>query len=87
MPHIVIGDPNQRRATVDDTGCAHEDYLGVRLMGNGEVLNPGLEHRIVVALMCYPQVDYSAVTKGATFTMREGGRVVAFGGVVSDVQY
>ena len=87
MPHIVIGDPNQRRATVDDDGCCNEDYLGVRLLGNGEVLMPGAEWRICVALMYYPDVDYSAVTKGARFTMREGGRVVAFGEVVGDIQF
>ena len=28
-PHIVIGDPGQRRATADEDGFGNEEYLGI----------------------------------------------------------
>ncbi len=33
--------------------------------------------------MYYPRVDYSALQTGVTFTVREGGRIVGHGVVVS----
>jgi hypothetical protein len=32
--------------------------------------------------MYHPRVDYDAVCVGATFTLREGGKVVGFGTVM-----
>ena len=86
-PHIVIGDPHQRAAIVGPDGNCTEDYLGIIFFGDGRPLVSGRVHEVQFALMYYPRVDYSAVVMGATFTVREGGRVVAFGEITSDVQY
>ena len=81
-PHIVIGDPNQRVARVDDAGVSAEEYLGVQFTGDDRMLPAGVEHQVTLALVYFPDVDYSAIISGATFTIREGARVVGFGRVV-----
>ncbi len=86
-PHIVIGDPQQRTAIVGPDGKGTENYLGINFFGDGRPLMPGREHKVGFALVYYPKVDYSEAVKGATFTVREGSRVVAFGQITSDVQY
>lgn len=80
-PHIVIGDPNQREAHYDDQGKGADRYLGVVFLGAGVELALGKEHRVRLGLWI-PDVDYAEVVSGATFTVREGGRVVGFGEVV-----
>ena len=80
MPHIVIGDPYQREALVDEHNRMTEHYLGVSFEGNsGEELSLGASHVVSLTLMYHPMVDYSAVQPGATFTLREGGKVVGYG--------
>ena len=86
-PHIVVGDPRQRVTTVGPDGKSTEQYLGINFMGCGRVLMPGQEHEVEFALVYHPRVDYSEVVKGATFTVREGGRVVAFGQITDDVHH
>lgn len=81
-PHIVIGDPNQRVAVVDGTGVATEKYLGVQFTGDNRVLPAGSDHQVTLRLIYFPEVDYSAVISGATFTIREGGAIVGFGRVI-----
>ena len=82
MPHVVVGDPSQRVALVDESGTSTESYLGVRFTGDGQQLTPGLEHEVQLQLLYVGRVDYSALVPAATFTIREGGRVVGFGSVV-----
>lgn len=66
-PHLVVGNPEQRVPLTDGSGTGIEDYLGVQFTGDGREL---------------PRVDYSALSAGATFTVREGGRVIGFGRVL-----
>ena len=82
-PHIVIQDPTIRSPLVDAHGISTEDYLGVQFVDGPK--NPGFDHsnRYSIRLMYHPTVDYSDVVEGATFTVREGGRIVGFGRVIS----
>src|SRR4051794_9961576 len=66
-PHIVIGDPSQRRAVIADGNQLTEDYLGVAFSDGPQHVEPGQPARTTMALV-YPQVDYSAAKPGATFT-------------------
>lgn len=80
-PHVVVGDREQREAIYDDRGQSAEDYLGVEFSGDGRELPPGVAHNVTMRLTYHPQVDYDRLCVGATFTIREGRRIVGFGEV------
>ena len=82
-PHIVIQDPATRSPKVDANGLSTEDYLGVQFIGGPKSPEFNRQHRYTLRLMYHPTVDYTAVVDGATFTVREGGRIVGYGTVVS----
>jgi hypothetical protein len=83
-PHLVVGNPKQREALyAPNTRMGVEEYLGVAFAGQGERLTLNIPHKVTLWLMYFPQVDYAKLVTGATFTVREGGRVVGFGHVVS----
>lgn len=80
-PHLVVGDPNQKRAQVDEKNQSIENYLGVNFLTQDEPLEP--EKTISAEIeTVYAGVDYSALKKGATFTIREGGSIVGNGEVL-----
>ncbi len=84
-PHIVVGDPAQRGALLAEDGrTSEEDYLGVNFTGSGAVLTLGQQFEVELELAYFPEVDYSGLKHGATFTLREGGRVVGYGEVKRD---
>ena len=58
-----------------------EEYLGVLFVSQSE---PLAEEKQVVAEVntIYPEVDYSSLATGVTFTIREGGSVVGTGEVL-----
>jgi hypothetical protein len=80
-PHIVIGDPQQRSAIIDGHQIT-EHYLGVAFLSGPEVAPAGVPVEVELALI-YPGENYDAVAPGATFTIREGPRVVGYGRVLS----
>jgi hypothetical protein len=82
-PHIVIGPQSQRVATRDGNVIT-EKYLGVMFVGGPDTISPGQSAEVSLALMYFPDVDYSEVRLGATFTIREGPFVVGFGAILSD---
>ena len=86
-PHVVVGDPTQREASVRDGDVLTEEYLGVTFLDGPEVIQPSDSCMVTMSLMYYPNVDYSGLLPGRTFTLREGGRIVGFGRVIkrSDV--
>ena len=84
-PHLVVGDPSQRKAIVTAGRECTESYLGVGFDGNGALLVAGQPHTVTLSLIYFPDVDYSALVAGATFTIREGGFVVGFGHVVEGI--
>jgi hypothetical protein len=81
-PHLVLSDPNERVARVDDAGVSTENYLGVQFTGDDRTLPAGIEHHVTLVLSYLPEVDYSGLVSGATFTIREGGLIVGFGHVI-----
>jgi hypothetical protein len=66
----------------DAGGFCEEPYLGVVFISGPAQSTAGQPSRVTLLLGYYPDVDYSALRDGATFTVREGGRVVGFGKVL-----
>jgi translation elongation factor EF-Tu-like GTPase len=85
MPHLVVQEPDVRKAKGVQGNLIQEDYLGVAfLTGPSEVL-AGRLGRFTLELMYHPHVEYDAFQAGATFTVREGGKIVGFGRVIGRV--
>ena len=79
-PHIVIGDPNQRKAIIVGNEI-RETYLGVIFVSGPDEVRVGEPIEAEAELMYYPQPEHAAVVPGATFTIREGARIVGNGRV------
>lgn len=86
MPHIVIGNPSQRKALMDARNTLTEHYLGVLVSDAPDELAPGQPMRVRFHLMYWPEEPYAGLTPGATFTLREGPVVVGFGTVLSEIE-
>jgi len=80
-PHLVVGDPNQRMAIVREDNANTEQYLGVCFLSGPQLVTPGTQFNATIGLLYYPDVAYSSLVEGATFTIREGGRIVGCGTV------
>lgn len=78
MPHLVMQPEDVRAVPTDGS---RENYLGVRFRGGPAKLTYGESALCRWELMYHPQVNYEEVKVGATFTLREGGRIVGFGTV------
>ncbi len=85
MPHIVIGNPRQREAQMSGNTIS-ERYLGVLVEGAPDEMIPGKAAEVTLRLMYWPEERYDGVVTGATFTLREGPKVVGFGHSLSDVE-
>jgi hypothetical protein len=81
-PHIVVGDPNQRKALLDNN-VAQETYLGVSFVDVPSNVVGGQSFLAELALMYWPNVSYDSLVAGATFTIREGQHIVGYGSVQS----
>lgn len=82
-PHIVIQDPNDQDPDDKAEDSRNEEYLGVQFLNGPSNAQFDTSMRYALCLMYHPHVDYSDVIEGATFTIREGARLVGFGEVVS----
>ena len=80
-PHLVVQPPDVRTA-VSEGGFGVEPYLGVVFLSGPAQPTAGQPSRVTLLLGYYPEVDYRALRGGATFTVREGGKVVGFGKVL-----
>ncbi len=78
MPHLVVQPADVRTVPADGS---RENYLGIRFRGGPAKLTYLETALCRWELMYYPQVNYEEVQVGATFTLREGGRIVGFGTV------
>jgi len=79
-PHVVVGDAKRRRAVTAGNEI-QETYLGVAFLeGPGKVV-AGEPFLAELALIYYPHPAYESLAPGATFTIREGAKVVGFGEV------
>ena len=83
MPRIVMGDPSQREAHVVAGNQLTESYLGVWVKDAPDEWRPGQTAEITPALMYWPDEQYLDVVPQATFTLREGPKIVGFGYVSS----
>lgn len=81
-PHVVVGDVRQRQAIVGSDRVCREAYLGVQFRHAELVLAPGASASVWMDLMYYPTVGYERLQPGATFTIREGHKVVGYGTVL-----
>ena len=75
-PHFVAGDPDQKT-----TNKTPENYLGIAFISQDEPLKEEKEIKATVSKI-YPEVDYSTLITGATFTIREGAKIVGNGSVL-----
>src|SRR5260370_42169306 len=74
-PHLVMCDPNQRKALLV-SNVAQENYLGVAFVGGSANVVAGQPFVAELALLYWPNVSYDALVPGATFTILEGPHVV-----------
>ena len=87
-PHIVIGDPTVRETRTEVLNRAqliHEgdgEYLGIAFDGATPTPEAGKEIEVEFAFMYFPQVTYAEAIPGATFTLREGARIIGFGTIL-----
>ncbi|MFT3880592.1 MAG: Imm27 family immunity protein [Gemmatales bacterium] len=82
MPHIVVQSSDVRSVKTVNGVCV-EKYLGVRILSTSVEVVPLAPFQCSMELMYHPHVDYSAVQETATFTVREGGKVIGYGAVLS----
>ena len=82
MPHIVVQPPHVRKAVLSDSNLVAEDYLGVRFLTGPRTYAAGQSGLFAFELTYFPEVNYASIKDGATFTIREGGKVVGFGEVM-----
>jgi len=83
MPHIVLGDPSQRETIIGPNNTITERYLGVLISDAPDELIPGRSVEVTLRLMYWPKERYEGIAPGATFTLREGSKVVGFGSILS----
>lgn len=82
MPHLVIDDRNNR-VSQDRVNGVSENYMGVWFSTALSITDSRTgSGRYPLRLMYHPAVDYSALTPGAVFTIREGGNIVGHGVVI-----
>lgn len=82
MPHIVVQPRHVRRASVSGEGSITDLYEGVAFVERPTDYEVGTAGTFTFDLMYYPADPYDLVQRGATFTVREGGRIVAHGVVL-----
>ncbi len=73
-PHFVV---------IDINGNSPEDYLGVAFIDQSDILISEKEVLATVVKM-YDGVDYSKLTNGVNFTIREGEAIIGSGTVVAN---
>lgn len=79
MPHIVVQSPDVRAPKVINGNVIVDDYLGIRFLSGPAQIVRDQASDCEFELMYHPNVSYDSVYEGATFTVREGGKVIGFG--------
>ena len=84
MPHLAIDERSNHVARTDSNNQSTEHYMGVQFEPALSITDPATgSGQYPVRLMYHPRVDYTTLRTGATFTVREGGRIVGHGVVIS----
>lgn len=81
MPHLVVQPPEVRTAVVEGN-VGVEDYLGVAFIAGPMPVVAGQPALFTIESMYHPSVSYESLDVGATFTIREGARVIGYGTVL-----
>jgi hypothetical protein len=81
-PHLVVGDPTQRQARLIGN-FIDEEMLGIAFTSGPDKVQPGQTFTAKLQLAFYPHPAYDAIVPSATFTIREGAKIVAYGRVIS----
>jgi hypothetical protein len=84
-PHFVLGPLNQRYAQIGPGNTLIEQYHGVLIEDGPDQFAAGEEIEVKARLMFWDETrnsEYAGFTPGATFTVREGVRIVAHGQVL-----
>jgi translation elongation factor EF-Tu-like GTPase len=79
-PHVVVEDLNQPRATTVEN-LSQETYLGVSVVSGLKEVKSGEPFYVELVLIYWPLLTYESLTPGATFTLREGAKIVGHGQV------
>jgi hypothetical protein len=80
-PHLVVGDPSQRQAIIVNGNVLAEEYIGVAFHEGPPDVPVGIPVDVSLSAMFYPHPIYDRLVPGATFTVREGPKIVAYGTV------
>ena len=83
-PHLVVGDPKQRRA-ITSGNASLEKYIGVAFSSCPEKVEANIPFTAQLELIYYPDPIYDALVLGATFTIREGAKIVGYGRVMKRI--
>src|SRR5580693_724580 len=81
-PHIVIGDPMQLKPIIVDGNRLTESYLGIAFSNGPQKVKHGQPLKTTMLLVAWPMADYETVVPDATFTLREGGRIIGYGKIL-----
>ena len=81
-PHVVIGDPMQRKPIIADGNRLTELYLGIAFTDGPHKVELGQPMKTTMLLAYGPMVDDKAVVPDATFTLREGVRIIGYGKIL-----
>ncbi len=73
-PHLVINSPED----------IEEHYMGVAFVGGVDRLDAGQCAEVQLALVYFPNIDYTSLQNGVVFCVREGARTVGHGAVISN---
>ena len=82
----MVQDATIRHAAYDDAGMGNEQYMGVEFVDGPEDPDFNVALGCTLRFMHHARVAYSTATADATFTVREGRRVVAYG-TLNSVDY
>jgi hypothetical protein len=77
-PHIVIGDPGQRKPIVKGTQIT-ETYIGVVFTDGPNHIEIGKPQIFKMALPFWNESEFLPVVAQATFTLRAGPHIIGFG--------
>jgi hypothetical protein len=77
-PHLVVQERSIRYARMRGN-VVEDEYLAVSFVQGPETFALGEPVRCMVRLNYFPEVAYADLREGATFTVREGARIVAHG--------
>lgn len=84
-PHIVIQARDTREPKIeikDGLRCCVEPYVSVAFWTGDDPMHVGSRFRVTLSLWAYPHEMYQSCRAGATFTLREGSKIIGHGKIL-----